>query len=169
MTRMVIVIEISSLSAVCCCVGGGLGGFEQSVSAFSPICHPSVCSWGKKAFTGYLGADENAWKVSSLLLSFSPSLLLSFSPSLLLSFSPSLLLVPHTHTCISQAYDATVLLESYNGPKDNILIDQVCTNPTNPSQSNQSKPIHAATCKIGKYRWVFGVEAIAPWWPCGSC
>lgn len=26
-----------------------------SVSAFSPICHPTNCPWGIKAFTGYLG------------------------------------------------------------------------------------------------------------------
>jgi len=32
-----------------------------SVSAFAPIAHPSVCPWGVKAFTGYLGADRAAW------------------------------------------------------------------------------------------------------------
>lgn len=34
----------------------------QSVSAFAPICHPSQCSWGIKAFTGYLGVDETQWE-----------------------------------------------------------------------------------------------------------
>jgi len=33
-----------------------------SVSAFSPICHPSVVPWGVKAFTGYLGSNKEAWK-----------------------------------------------------------------------------------------------------------
>ena len=34
----------------------------RSVSAFSPICHPSACPWGIKAFSGYLGADnKDAW------------------------------------------------------------------------------------------------------------
>jgi S-formylglutathione hydrolase len=33
----------------------------QSVSAFAPICAPSQCPWGRKAFTGYLGSDESAW------------------------------------------------------------------------------------------------------------
>ena len=33
----------------------------KSVSAFAPICAPSQCPWGKKAFTGYLGADESGW------------------------------------------------------------------------------------------------------------
>ena len=32
-----------------------------SVSAFAPIAHPSVCPWGIKAFTGYLGDDRSAW------------------------------------------------------------------------------------------------------------
>jgi S-formylglutathione hydrolase len=34
----------------------------RSVSAFSPICAPSKCSWGRKAFIGYLGTDEPLWK-----------------------------------------------------------------------------------------------------------
>jgi S-formylglutathione hydrolase len=33
----------------------------KSVSAFAPICAPSLCPWGQKAFTGYLGADVTAW------------------------------------------------------------------------------------------------------------
>ncbi|WP_296225990.1 S-formylglutathione hydrolase [Ralstonia sp. UBA689] len=33
----------------------------RSVSAFAPIAHPSVCPWGIKAFTGYLGDDRAAW------------------------------------------------------------------------------------------------------------
>ena len=33
----------------------------RSVSAFAPIAAPSRCPWGKKAFGGYLGADEAAW------------------------------------------------------------------------------------------------------------
>jgi S-formylglutathione hydrolase len=34
----------------------------KSVSAFSPISHPSVCPWGIKAFSGYLGAEnKEAW------------------------------------------------------------------------------------------------------------
>lgn len=34
----------------------------KSVSAFAPICAPTQCPWGKKAFSGYLGADTSAWK-----------------------------------------------------------------------------------------------------------
>jgi S-formylglutathione hydrolase len=34
----------------------------QSVSAFAPIAHPSACAWGQKAFKGYLGDDQQAWK-----------------------------------------------------------------------------------------------------------
>lgn len=33
----------------------------RSVSAFAPIAAPSKCPWGKKAFSGYLGANENSW------------------------------------------------------------------------------------------------------------
>ncbi len=33
----------------------------KSVSAFAPICAPSQCPWGRKAFTGYLGSDESQW------------------------------------------------------------------------------------------------------------
>lgn len=36
-------------------------GVFKSVSAFAPICAPSQCPWGHKAFTGYLGADQRAW------------------------------------------------------------------------------------------------------------
>ncbi|NNG21914.1 S-formylglutathione hydrolase [Telluria aromaticivorans] len=34
----------------------------RSVSAFAPIAAPMRCPWGKKAFGGYLGADEAAWR-----------------------------------------------------------------------------------------------------------
>ncbi|OQS00672.1 S-formylglutathione hydrolase [Achlya hypogyna] len=34
----------------------------KSVSAFAPICHPTQCPWGIKAFTGYLGTDQSTWK-----------------------------------------------------------------------------------------------------------
>eukprot|EP00041_Stephanoeca_diplocostata_P032816 m.1063043 g.1063043 ORF g.1063043 m.1063043 type:complete len:312 (+) comp24215_c0_seq62:76-1011(+) len=56
---------------------GGLGALNcflktpsntyQSVSAFSPICNPTNCAWGQKAFSGYLGgkdtdATPETWK-----------------------------------------------------------------------------------------------------------
>ena len=34
----------------------------RSVSAFAPISNPMECDWGKKAFSGYLGDDREAWK-----------------------------------------------------------------------------------------------------------
>ncbi len=37
-------------------------GAYRSVSAFAPICHPSVCGWGEGCFTAYLGDDREAWK-----------------------------------------------------------------------------------------------------------
>lgn len=33
----------------------------QSISAFSPVSHPTHCPWGVKAFSGYLGPDESLW------------------------------------------------------------------------------------------------------------
>lgn len=34
----------------------------RSVSAFSPIAHPTTSDWGRKQLTAYLGADETAWE-----------------------------------------------------------------------------------------------------------
>ena len=36
-------------------------GRFRTLSALAPICAPSRCPWGEKAFTGYLGADRTAW------------------------------------------------------------------------------------------------------------
>lgn len=33
----------------------------RSVSAFAPICAPSLCPWGEKAFTAYLGTERVKW------------------------------------------------------------------------------------------------------------
>ncbi|MBA3987673.1 S-formylglutathione hydrolase [Aliidiomarina maris] len=42
----------------------------SSISAFSPICHPTECPWGHKAFGNYLGEDKSTWRAydASLLL-----------------------------------------------------------------------------------------------------
>lgn len=37
-------------------------GMYESVSAFAPICNPINCPWGQKAFSGYLGSDQETWK-----------------------------------------------------------------------------------------------------------
>ncbi|MDA7746745.1 S-formylglutathione hydrolase [Psychromonas sp.] len=34
----------------------------QSISAFSPICNPTRCPWGEKAFSAYLGQNKEDWK-----------------------------------------------------------------------------------------------------------
>jgi S-formylglutathione hydrolase len=36
-------------------------GVLRSVSALAPICAPTQCPWGRKAFTGYLGQDATTW------------------------------------------------------------------------------------------------------------
>jgi S-(hydroxymethyl)glutathione dehydrogenase / alcohol dehydrogenase len=48
-------------------------GFWTSVSAFSPICHPTKCPWGIKAFTNYLGSVDAgiAHDATELILSSS--------------------------------------------------------------------------------------------------
>ena len=37
-------------------------GAYQSVSAFSPINHPSRCGWGEGCFCAYLGDNRDDWK-----------------------------------------------------------------------------------------------------------
>lgn len=36
-------------------------GMFKSVSALAPICAPTQCPWGQKAFAGYLGPDATRW------------------------------------------------------------------------------------------------------------
>jgi len=36
-------------------------GLFKSLSAFAPICAPTQCPWGQKAFNGYLGEDRSNW------------------------------------------------------------------------------------------------------------
>ena len=36
-------------------------GLFRSVSALAPICAPTQCPWGVKAFSGYLGSDRSSW------------------------------------------------------------------------------------------------------------
>ena len=48
-------------------------GTYKSVSAFAPICNPTNCPWGVKAFTGYLGSVDagNAHDAVKLIESYS--------------------------------------------------------------------------------------------------
>ncbi|MDP1691085.1 MAG: S-formylglutathione hydrolase [Burkholderiaceae bacterium] len=43
-------------------------GKFKSLSAFAPICAPTQCPWGQKAFTGYLGSDESTWGAHDISL-----------------------------------------------------------------------------------------------------
>jgi S-formylglutathione hydrolase len=38
------------------------GDRYRSVSAFAPIVAPSQCPWGQKAFTNYLGSNQDEWR-----------------------------------------------------------------------------------------------------------
>lgn len=42
----------------------GLSNIQQftSISAFAPIVNPTKCAWGKKAFSAYLGEDQQQWQ-----------------------------------------------------------------------------------------------------------
>ena len=42
-------------------LGLRLPGHFRSISAFAPIASPSTVSWGRKAFSRYLGDDESSW------------------------------------------------------------------------------------------------------------
>lgn len=66
--------NIPGLSGRCSIAGHSMGGHGaltialknpdryQSVSAFAPICSPTTCPWGEKAFSGYLGTDRSTWE-----------------------------------------------------------------------------------------------------------
>lgn len=43
-------------------------GMFQSVSAFAPICNPTDCPWGVKAFEGYLGSVDAGKQYDSVEL-----------------------------------------------------------------------------------------------------
>jgi len=66
--------ELPMLSGVAAISGHSMGGHGaltialknpghyRSVSAFAPICSPSRCPWGIKAFAGYFGEDKILWQ-----------------------------------------------------------------------------------------------------------
>ena len=78
---LVALIEALDLSDITAC-GHSMGGHGalvlalrnperyKSVSAFSPICNPVNCPWGRKAFSAYLGEDRKTWEAydASLLM-----------------------------------------------------------------------------------------------------
>jgi S-formylglutathione hydrolase len=92
----------------------------KSVSAFAPICHPSVCPWGEKAFTGYLGA-----KVSRALWCRAAAAARTHTHARAHAHTQ------HRYRMLLRAgqgpawaeYDATELVAKYDGPPLNILID----------------------------------------------
>eukprot|EP01103_Thecamoeba_quadrilineata_P010940 TRINITY_DN2495_c0_g1_i3.p1 TRINITY_DN2495_c0_g1~~TRINITY_DN2495_c0_g1_i3.p1 ORF type:complete len:200 (-),score=23.69 TRINITY_DN2495_c0_g1_i3:96-695(-) len=69
-------------------------GLYRSASAFAPIANPVNAPWGKKAFTGYLGSDQEKWK----------------------------------------QWDATELVQNYEGPDLHFLIDQGLADKFYPDQ-----------------------------------
>ncbi len=72
--------RIPATSSICGHSMGGHGalaiflknpGKYVSVSAFSPICNPTKCPWGVKAFTGYLGSVDAGRSYDASLLAAS--------------------------------------------------------------------------------------------------
>ena len=57
-----------------------------SLSALAPICAPSQCEWGKKAFTAYLGADPSTWSShdATALMAASPKEKIPFPGGILI-------------------------------------------------------------------------------------
>lgn len=61
------------IPGVCSVTGHSMGGHGalicalknpdqyRSVSAFAPICHPTICGWGEGCFGAYLGDDQTTW------------------------------------------------------------------------------------------------------------
>ncbi|CAI6000110.1 unnamed protein product [Closterium sp. NIES-64] len=98
----------------------------KSVSAFAPICNPTECPWGQKAFTGYLGDDKAAWE------EYDATALGSSAQGFHMPFkAPQKSLGKHAREAVPRAslstileYDATALVNQYPGPKVDILIDQ---------------------------------------------
>jgi S-formylglutathione hydrolase len=71
--RETVLAHFPAVGARCGIFGHSMGGHGalvlalrnpqvyRSVSAFAPICSPSRCPWGRKAFTRYLGENQAAW------------------------------------------------------------------------------------------------------------
>jgi S-formylglutathione hydrolase len=72
--RELVLAMLSADPARCGIFGHSMGGHGalvlalrnptlfRSVSAFAPIAAPIKSPWGKKAFTGYLGSDQDRWR-----------------------------------------------------------------------------------------------------------
>jgi len=67
-----VAVTVTCIACDWCCSMGGHGalichlknpGMYQCVSALAPICNPTQCPWGHKAFEGYLGSDQTSWAV----------------------------------------------------------------------------------------------------------
>jgi S-formylglutathione hydrolase len=56
-------------------LGLGRPDLFSSVSAFAPIAAPTLCPWGEKAFSNYLGGSREAWRAydASALVSTLPA------------------------------------------------------------------------------------------------
>ncbi|WP_252176521.1 S-formylglutathione hydrolase [Endozoicomonas sp. 4G] len=79
-------------------VGLNNANHYESISAFAPIVNPSQCPWGQKAFTHYLGHNQDSW--------------LAYDATVLIE---------------NQAYDRVLPVMINQGLSDNFLQQQLLT------------------------------------------
>ena len=89
----------------------------RSISAFSAICNPVNAPWGKKAFGGYLGDDQSAWKQYDATELAQVGLLYWTSCSLVCALSLGRALASDS------TLTSACMLQSYSGPEKDILLD----------------------------------------------
>jgi len=95
-------------------------GLFKSVSAFAPICAPTQCAWGQKAFTGYLGADNTAWPAHDAVFLMSAKTAPPFPRGILIDqgLADKYLateLNPHIFEAACQAVEQPLLLRRHTG------------------------------------------------------
>jgi S-formylglutathione hydrolase len=95
-------------------------GLFKSLSAFAPICAPTHCPWGQKAFRGYLGDDHREWAEHDASALMSAQKNAPFPAGILIdqgladAFLPTQLL-PHLFEAACQAVEQPLALRRHVG------------------------------------------------------
>jgi S-formylglutathione hydrolase len=95
-------------------------GLFRSVSAFAPICAPTQCAWGQKAFSGYLGADNSSWPAHDAVFLMAAQTYVPFPEGILIDqgMADKFLaaeLNPHIFEAACKAVDQPLLLRRHLG------------------------------------------------------
>ena len=95
-------------------------GLFKSVSAFAPICAPTQCAWGQKAFNGYLGADNTPWPAHDAVFLMAAQTTAPYPQGILIDqgladkfLAPQL--NPHIFEAACQAVNQPLLLRRHTG------------------------------------------------------